>query len=191
MLKAPPRHRVDATPVLVLHHGLEPAWDVERIDAELAEAAAENERRDEADHDPNDRIPLDSHPYAVYMRGDTRMDIEAELPWRGKRVTAASYLKPDCTPLRFILRRLRWDEYYRVLGLAATSKYDAQLRACQYGLVEAENGRKVGLKIDPERAERSDAEMQALFELNAGLPVLIGNAVIEASKPLTDSEKKV
>lgn len=207
MPKKLPRHRVDATPVYVRHHLYgEDAWDVERIEKEVADAEAENERRDAASeaYDPTpredgavaappteERIDLSEHPFAMYMSGQTRFDIDAPVPWRGKRLAASDYFKAGAQPVRFILRRLRWREYHQVMSIHRTGdKIEAYLRACQYGLVEVENGRKLGLDLNPDAAERSDDDMQALFEAWADLPVFIGQAVMAASVPLTDAEKK-
>lgn len=188
MLKRPPAHRVDATPVLILH--ADDAWDHERIEKEEADVEAENERRTKAAREskkPPELLDISEHPYHRYQRGDTRMDLEAASTWRGQHLSAADYLREDGEPVRFVLRRLRWDEYHRVRALMARGS-EAALRACQYGLVDIEGGGE--LSIDPDAAERSDAEMQMLHDFDPDLAVMIGMAVMAASARLRPDEKK-
>lgn len=180
MLKRPPQHRADATPVLIIND--DDAWDHERIDREFNEIKEINKTREKAD-----RLELSDHPYSRYQSGMTRMDLDARAPWRGENPAAADYLKADAAPVRFTLRRLRWREYHRVIGMIGSGT-EAALKACQLGLVSVEG--EPSLEMDPDAAERSDADMQRLHDFFPGLAVQIGNAVIAASLPLRDDEKK-
>jgi len=189
-LKRPPAHRADAIPVLIIHDDL--AWDHERVKAEVADATAENERRKTAAREAKpptepDLIDVGEHPYFRYQRGDTRFDLDAQIPWRGKPLAASDYLRDDEEPTRFILRRFRWDTYHRVAGLVGKGS-EANLRSCRYGLAEVEGC--PDLKVDPDAVERSDEEMQRFHEFDPSLAVRIGSAAWIASQPLRESEKK-
>jgi len=185
MLKTPPLHRTDAVPTLVLFgdgDGLhDDAWDMERIDKERTDVAEVNKTREKGD-----RLLMHDHPVEVYRRGDTRMDIDAEAPWRGNRVAASSYLKADAEATRFVLRRLSWDEYYDVVSLQLQSQVKACARACKIGLVSAN-----GFDLDEDRDLLSHAEMQTLFDVSPNLAIVIGRAVLAASQPLRADEKKL
>jgi len=186
-LKRPPNHRVNATPVLIIND--DPAWDQERIAKDVAEATAENERRKEDEETPGDadQIDIGEHPYFRYQRGETRFDLDAQTPWRGTPLSASDYLLPGEEATRFVLRRLRWNDYHRVLSLAGQGN-EAKLCACRIGLVRVEGC--PDLRIDKDATYRSDDEMQQLHDLEPRLALLIGSAVWEASQPLRESEKK-
>lgn len=195
MLK-PPTHRVDATPILILHE--DPAWDHELIDKELEDAKAESERRKKAAAESGQKpelLTLGDHPYLQYMAGATRFDLDAVCPFRGESKTASDYLRPDAQPTRFVLGRLGWDEHHRCMDVIKQGS-DGYLKGCRYGLREIENCPE--LRIDTDRAHRSDGELQMLTEFGQrlgmhppeSLPVKIGRAVLVASKPLTVAEKK-
>lgn len=186
MLTRPPVHRVDATPVLVLW-GEAPlhddAWDMSRIEAERAEIELLNKERKKGD-----RINLADHPVHVYTRGQTRLDIEAPLPWRGRHVAASEYLRDDVEPTRFVLRRLPWERYYEVLASQARNVVAGNVAACRLGLADVQN--LEGVEVDSDLPERSYDEMAELFAIDPNLPMVIGAMVIAASQPLTPREKK-
>lgn len=159
------------------------AWDMDRIEAERAEIELLNTERKKGD-----RINLADHPVHVYTRGQTRLDIDAPMPWRGRHVAASDYFKPDVEPTRFVLRRLPWERYYEVLASQARNVVAGNVTACRLGLADVQG--LEGVEIDPDLPERSYAEMAELFAVDPNLPMLIGAMVIAASQPPTDREKK-
>lgn len=187
MLKRPPTHRVDATPVLILHE--DDAWDHARIDREIAEAEAENQRRKDAaekDGAEPDLLDIDGHPYRQYRMGETRFDLDAPVTWRGTVACARDYLDEDKRPVMFVLRRLAWDGYYDTIGIAGSLRRQAE--GCRLTLARVDGMRE--LEVDANAAERSHQEMQRLFEFDAMLPLKIGAAGLRASEPLRVEEKK-
>lgn len=169
MLKRPPQHRVDATPVYVDER--DTAWDVVRIKAECAEMR-------KAGQDPR------RHPVNVYHSGESRYDLGASYAVLGTMHSAAEYLGANAT--RFVLRTLEHPEYYRVVDL--WGRTEAQLLACRLALMSVENNNELKIERDDQGVTYESMELLASVEW---LPFRIGMAAYQASKPLSESEKKV
>ena len=165
----PPQHRADTPGIFIPADDL--SFSRERYETELEKMRAEG-------LDPAD------HPVARYYSGKTRYDLQAQDVLFGQPCRAGDYFGPDAE--RWTLRRLSWDQWYEVTGLSPRA---AALRACQYGIRGVE-----GLKIELSGAEAgrlTHADMQRIYDVDQGLPLVLGDAVIGYSMPLTDAEKKV
>jgi len=91
---APPQHRADAPIVFIAP--LDPAWDHERIQAEQKPLLKSAKSGDEAA-----RKALNSQPYGMYIRGETRGDVSTPSL---DGATIADYL--DGNEVRVEVRRL-------------------------------------------------------------------------------------
>lgn len=118
-LHRPPTHKVDAPGVFISIH--DDAWDMTRVDAEVAAAHADAVKRrgliDLDGEEPNLADLRARHPVGEYFAGTTRYQPDAPA-WdlQGKPTTASDYLKPGAQPTRFIFRRVAWREYEQVLA---------------------------------------------------------------------------
>lgn len=183
MLKRPPQHRVDAPIVFV--HPVDPAWDRERVAAEQAEMRTAGE-------DPK------NHPYARYHGGWTRYDLDAPATVLGRVTTAREYLDEAQQPTMWYLRRLsgaQWNEIHPLWQKATRASEPATsafLRACMIGIVKVENGPS----LDMPGGRLSAEDFEQLHRLGHAqdppieLPMDLGEAVYQASMPLTESEGK-
>jgi hypothetical protein len=174
----PPTHRIDATPVYV-DWDLDKAWKRAELDAETAEIVELNKGRPK-----DERIHLDRHPVALYKDGVTRYDPEAPVLWRGQQRCAAEWIGDGA--VRFVLRRLKWDRWYECHAIG--NPVLRAVHACQVGLHRVDGDE--ALEVDPDMDRRSYEEMQRLYAADPMLPFRIGKAVLEASRPLDDGEKK-
>lgn len=172
----PPQHRVDAPIVFV--HPSDPAWDKERVDKEMTELG--------------DRAQY--HPVVRYLGGWTRYNIDAPGTLAdGSVTTAREYLDESKQPTVFKLRRLTFDEWYEVEPLvekarrSLESPFAGYIKACRFGLESIENG--PALEMPGRRC--SHADMTKLYATRQDLPYDIGEAVYQASMPLTESEGKL
>lgn len=171
MRKRPPQHRVDAPGYFIPATDL--SFDKERYEKEIQKMKEEGE-------------DIESHPIRIYYSGKSRWDLEASGNVLGKVVKASEYFGSDCE--RWKLRRLSWDEWYEVTGMIGDDGQKATLKACRYGVVSVENA---GFEIKQDiTGMLPPKDMQKIFELDPGLPLSLGNAVVQYSMPLTDSEKK-
>lgn len=165
----PPQHRADAPGVFIPAEDL--SFSRERYEREI-------ERMKEEGLDPDD------HPVRRYYRYLTRLDLQADDTLFGQPTRAGDYFGPDAE--RWTIRRLSWDQWYEVTSL---SPKNAALRACRYGIRGVS-----GLQIQLEGAEAgvlTHADMQRIYELDQALPLVLGDAVIGYSMPLSSAEKKV
>lgn len=161
----PPTHRADAPIVFIHPH--DDAWDHERIDRDLKDAV--------------------DHPMQLYFGGHTRYDLTAEV---------ISYLKSGARPTKFFLRRLHWDEWLKCKAMWERSvmardprAVDAYVEACRLGLTKIEDGPE----LHDSTGSVSYRDMQRLQDLstrNYDLVLDIGQAVYQASMPLSAAEKK-
>lgn len=184
MLKRPPEHRADA-PITYVHPA-DTAWDRERIKREQEEMRQRGE-------DPT------THPYARYQGGFTRYDLDAQCTLGDTTVTVRDYLDATKAPTLWHLRRLGFQEWYVVQPLwerdvrKGERPIAAYLQACTLGIKSVENGPQ--LEGPPDRLTLGDLEK--LYDLSRSCPELadliheIGEAVYQASMPLSDDEKKV
>lgn len=188
--KKPPRHRADATPTYVDIADPD-GVDWERVGKETEQAKKRNEEKRKAAEDAGgepDKSTLediDEHPVTRYFAGKTRLDISAPDTWAGETVCFEDYLKPDAW--KFVLRRLDWAQYYDVRN--AQSSEHACLEACKLCLVRIEGPGAPELEGAADGCLTYD-DMQTIHEMGAGLPIRLGSAAIQASRPLTSSEKK-
>lgn len=184
----PPRHRIDAPPIYIWEK--DQSWKHDEIKAEEAEVKQINAEREraalEADAETWEHLRWADHPVLQYRSGRTRFDLTAPLMWRGKQCSAMDWIDESKSPVKFILRRLSWEEWYLLTSIMSDQRQCAM--ACQMGLVRVEGDK--ALAVDEDRKQRSTEEMQRLFQVHPELPVLIGGAVIKASQPLDDREKK-
>lgn len=163
----PPQHRADA-PIVFIHPS-DDAWDHDRVKVDLADAV--------------------DHPLQLYWGGHTRYDLTPDV---------MAYLKPDGKPTKFYLRRLKWDEWLeckasweRAILNRESRPTSAYTHACRIGLVKIENGFEVSDR-DASGAV-SYRDMQKLQDLSGpGNEIIldVGQAVYQASMPLTEAEKK-
>lgn len=182
MLKRPPPQRVDA-PIIFVHPS-DPAWDTKRVVAEQTEMKARGE------------LPA-MHPVSRYQGGWTRYDLDAAGTVAGQSVSPRDYLDLAKHPTMWKLRRLSGLEWYEVnplvkqAGRRGDEPDAAYLLACIIGLESVENGpllSRPGGRLGP-------ADIQLLHDTgqeNGGIDLVhdIGEAVYQASMPLTESEKK-
>lgn len=186
-----PRHRADGQPVYVDPFDQD-AWDVSRINDEVA--AMERRNAEVLEGAPEGGTPeledSKDHPFAVYNSGRSRYQLDAPSRFGDRDLTPREYLKPGAW--QFKLRRLDWRQYHEVHPLL-TAKDEVQSRrgkllACRYGLTSIEGPGAPSL--DPADGVLTDADMQALHDLDPNLPLRVGTAVFLASLPLTDAEGK-
>jgi len=156
----PKQHAVDAAIEFVSWQ--DTAWDHERIDRE------------------DDLLVDDPHPYALYQYGRSRFQLDTVREW----------LKPDEEPVIFTLRRLSLGE---VAAAASTERRAgaevAWASVWRLGLT-AVSGLPVKLTQGLKRG-LTDEDKDAIEE-HIGHPACleIGKAVIAASAPLSEDEKK-
>ena len=148
------------------------SFDVDRYERELAALAAAGQT--EAEH------PVNSDEV-----GETRYDLDAPLPLLGDTVRPRDYFRQDMAPEVFVLRRLTWEEHNDVERIM--DERTKSLKACRYGLVEVEG---TPVKLRSVNGQLTGESMQALHDLDPGLPVRIGVAVRLFNQPPTDAEKK-
>ncbi|MCY1055438.1 hypothetical protein [Nannocystis sp. SCPEA4] len=177
--KLPPQHRADVAGIYIPAN--DTSIDKDRFYSELERMKAEG-------------LDPEEHPIRRYYRGLTRFDLQAQDMLFGQPVKAGDYFGPDAE--RWVLRRLSWDQWYEVTGLwkisdgtvDPASARQAQLRACRYGIAGVEG---TNLKLDGAQAgSLTHGDMQRIFDLDRGLPPILGDAIIAYSLPLSDQEKK-
>lgn len=170
----PPQHRADIPGVWIARN--DSSLDHDRLDRELAEMERQG-------------LDPQAHPINRYYAGATRYDLQAADQLFGQAVTAGAYFDPAKNPERFVLRRLDWDQWYRVYGLIeAGQTAQAQLLAARYGVAEVQNS---PIKLTGAAAGLlTHDDMQRLFEADSVLPSVLGFACWKYSRPLTDAEKK-
>lgn len=175
----PPQNRSDA-PIIFVHED-DPAWDLARVKEEQAALG---------DHAKN-------HPVAQYFGGWTRYDLDAKGTLAdGRVVTAREYLDEAQQPTMWKLRRLTWDQWYEVHPVVEKAwrsgerPFAGYIKACLYGLERVDNGPT----FDMPAGRMSTADLAKLHEMSQAndidLAYDIGEAVYQASMPLSESEKK-
>ncbi len=171
----PPQHSVDATPVFIAP--MDPAWDRERIDREIAEHYKEK---------------ASDHPVRRYWRGETRYDLDAPFCVDGADLTIKDYLTADAT--RWTLRRLSVDERAAYYDLASSGSIQAAAFAVRWGLRKCD-------AFDLTRTADgalSEASMQQIVDAgdackkDGGMELLIslGSAIGNVSQGITVAEGK-
>ncbi len=170
----PPQHRADVPGVFIAR--TDTAFDCDRYDRELARLAEQGQ--DAA-----------AHPINRYYAGKTRYDLDAVDQLFGEAVTAGSYFAATKNPERWLLRRLDWDQWHRVMGLLDQGAFSqGQLLAARYGVAEVQNS---DIKLAGAGAGMlTHDDMQRIFEADHALPSALGFAAWRYSRPLTDPEKK-
>lgn len=167
----PPSHRIDALPIVVVQE--DTAWDREKIQAEL-EALG------------NDAI---RHPYIQYQHGVTRYDIGATITMPdGSQRKVTDYLDL-AQAWQFHGRRLNCEEIHRLQPMLSANPGLAYLQALKLALVKIEGPGAPEVKRDA-LGSVSNETQELLFQLSAGLPSEVGQALLAASMPLTVAEKK-
>jgi hypothetical protein len=175
----PPQHNIDAPAVYVMPE--DPAWDKDRIEAEVSEL---------------DEEQAADHPYVAYLRGDTRFDLRARVMWAKGEGSASDYLTGE--PTRFFLQRLSVSDFAEVQDtLVRELKREGEsaafngvwLRAAKYGIKSIEG--------DPDltfpAGRPPESVMRGIVDKHGGLVGIthIGLAAWKLSKPLSDAEKKL
>jgi hypothetical protein len=173
----PPQHAIDSSPVLVLP--TDPAWDHDRIDAEIAEA-----------EDP------ESHPWVLYQNGESRYDLTAKFSWAGGEASAKEYLGDGA--VMFHLRRHRlahmaevqdaMDREFKTDG--ASALLGVWLKSAGYGIKEITGCDD--LAFTPGPGSVPEKVLREIMDHHGGLPAItkIGAACWNISRPLSESEKK-
>lgn len=163
----PPQHRIDA-PIVFVHH-IDDAWDRSKIDRDCTVITGDGVK-----------VLPELNPLAQYRGGFTRYDLNASVQ---------EYLRASATPTRFVLRRLAWDEYQACRQqIDSGRRRDAYAYACQTGLTKIEAG-----AFDLEGKSPTWQEMQKLHDMSPlGVDLVhdIGQAVFQASLPMSEAEKK-
>ncbi|MBL9105195.1 MAG: hypothetical protein JNL82_29890 [Myxococcales bacterium] len=169
----PPQHRADVPGVFILRS--DGSFDRDRYDREVARMTA-------------DGVDRATHPIERYYAGATRYDLQATEVLFGENVRAGDYFRGE-EPERFILRRLDWEQWHRVMALIEGGQIaQAQLLATRMGVVAVENST---IKLAGAAAGMlTHDDMQRLFDADSALPSVLGFAVWRYSRPLTETEKK-
>ena len=171
----PPIQRIDHIPVVILQE--DSAWDRDRINYEAG--VLRGDEPDERGRPPFEK--WEHHPVYRYHAGDTRYDIGP----------AEQYLREGDEPSRFTLRRLSHAEFVQVETMQGQGRGpEARLYALKRGLAEVSglDGFTLPTGNDHVLDEQAIAKLRARIGDN-GLTYL-GNAVIIASRRLTEPEKK-
>lgn len=178
MALRPPQHRSDA-PIIFVHPS-DSAWDEPRI---LAERDKLVELGIEAKH----------HPVSRYLGGWTRYDLDAEATLFDQAVTPRQYLDEEKRPTFWKLRRLSREEWYEVQGMFEASRARGEprpikcnARCCELGLIGVDNGPTLELP----GGRPSKADLDRLYAIGHDLQLDIGQAVYQASMPLSAAEGK-
>lgn len=167
----PPQHRIDATPTLIL--GDDPAWDMDRLEAELTTQGP--------------------HPWRAYIHGETRFDLHAEIHGG----TAADYLRSGEQPTTWTLRRLGVANVARVQDMLTREvRSDAPnamsaiwLECLRHGIAAVDGPGAV--EIDERHGRLTEATLDRIFDAH-GMDAIsqLGAAIWTLSQPLSDAEKK-
>lgn len=193
MLKLyPPTHKIDAPGVFIFLY--DDAWDQDRINAEMA---AEIEKRTVPDPEAlaeiADKVRA-AHPFARYYHGHTRFQLDAPA-WDldGKPCKASDYLKADTRPVRFVMRRLAWQEFERAIIGADIREIAA--RFIRSALVEIQDPSGAFDWRGEDGKPVPESVLQALWNSSAraadrSLFLALGTAARLYSAPLTDNEGK-
>tara|TARA_Y100000310_G_scaffold138352_1_gene137328 strand:+ start:856 stop:1437 length:582 start_codon:yes stop_codon:yes gene_type:complete len=156
----PKQHAIDAPIELISWQ--DDAWDHERINRE-------------------DRLLVDDpHPYALYQYGASRFDLSTVREW----------LLPDAEPAIFTLRRLTLEESATVAAQERRGGIEtAWASVWRLGLTAVSG---LPLKLTQGLKHGLTEEDKDKIEACIGHPTCleIGKAVIAASAPLLESEKK-
>lgn len=156
------------------------AWDMDRIQRELAELGPDGENGDTG------------HPFFRYHSGTTRYDLDAD----GMR----DYLRPDVVPEMWLFRRLEWAQREQIAHMQRAGQTLGAARvAFLGGVVGIENAsNEAGRELDrllrmplPRSSERC-VEILAAVEAYAAEVILeVGTACLLASRDLSPEEKKL
>lgn len=161
----PPVHRIDAPAGYILQR--DTCWDLERINAEIAEKTAED--------------PDWIHPVSWYYTGFSRYDLE---PVR-------EYWASDATPAIFYLRPLDLRDYAKACDMeASVGERQACLWAAERGVDSVES---VPHMADYElggRPKMSEQERRKLANAVGEYMIEIGRAVLNLNRGLTVAEGK-
>ena len=169
----PPEHPVDETEVDFVP-GVDPAWDVERYRAEVAQM-----------EDPDD------HPVRRFLGGVARCSVEAEHTFRvGESIrtaAAADYLDRSKSPVTWRLRRLDELDYFRrIAPMLRRGEIElAQEEAVRLGLVSS-----TGADLDCNKKGTAPTDDDIRACIREGIIGELGWAIIGMSRPLTAAEKK-
>lgn len=183
MIRQPPEHAADATPLFIAE--FDDAVDHDRIERETKALDKGAE-----------------HCTLQYYGGHTRYDIDAPLTVGGLTTTMRDYLREGATPTVFELRRVTGrlrQQAMTVLRRDLTEGKDGRDRVgmlfelCKHGVAsvkEGFSGERWDLNGGQSGRMLTEGDVQKLYEADARLPEALGWAVFNASKPLSESEKK-
>jgi hypothetical protein len=148
------------------------SFDLARFEAETATLVS-------AGREPSE------HPMFRYWTGDGRFDLDAEMQHDGLPVRPRDYFNQGDEPEVFVLRRLTWQEFNDVERMS--DDRSQSLKACRLGVAAIEGS---PIKLRAVNGQLTDESMQALHDLDPGLPVRLGVAVRLYNRAPTDAEKK-
>lgn len=172
-LRRPPTHRADAPIVYI--DSTDSAWDSDMLDREVELLVAEG------------KTILD-HPFGQYVSGITRYDLDATHELFGEKKSARTYIDEAKEPVKWELHRLTWEQWAECIqSMRSGRTLSAKMLACRYGIKKTDGG---GLDIDNKGRCLSDKDMTRIHEIDHGLPERLGDAVLRASRELSDDEKK-
>lgn len=175
------------------------AWDVERVDAEVARLRVQHDGEQMLAHpelpmgaEPSTFDPADHHPFWAYFSGRTRYDLDdPELQ---------PYLRRDLKPEIWRLRRLSFEQREHVAYLLRKDQVEAAyFYAFLHGVlalegVEDDAGLALAKAIAELPAKRlhrhEDGLKAAIADYAMSVVQDVGAAVVQASADLTEAEGK-
>jgi len=176
----PLTHRINHIPVYV--PAADDAWDQERIDREKGWIDGT------VDIPEGQVVPwedLEDHPIERYHSGNSRFDLS----------TVSDYLDLSKQPLKFVLRKLplkQWDEMHGLQERGGYGTYggaQGRLYAVKHGLDAIEGIEEWKDKRPP--MGWSDSQIESLRDMIGETQyVVLGYAIMQASRPLDPLEKK-
>lgn len=184
MIKQPPEHAADATPLYIAE--FDDALDEDRI-AKERKALKKGE----------------AHCVDRYYRGETRYDLDAPHTVGGITTCMRDYVRHDAKPTVFKLRRVSGVLYEQTMAVIAADgdpekktdpgdRVAALWKLAQHGVFEVTDGfTGDAWKLDGGQGGHAltGDDMQKLFEAEGNLPRSLGWAVFRASAPLSEVEK--
>lgn len=174
-MATPPQHSITARIEYISKH--DPAWDIDRINAEL---------------DGLEPDQIDEHPATKYFRGETRFDLDAPgtvylLDGTTRQCAMREYLKPGVEPVTWEQRRLTVAELSVCEDLGGVRGNELALRYALAGVTG------IDFNVEPPRRGKllREGVVEALSE-RVGADMLwdVGASMREASKQPTRREAK-
>jgi hypothetical protein len=167
------RHNIDAPMVFV--YRFDEAWDMDRINAELAACGTEG----------SPWQSTEDHPWERYTSGRARCDIG----------TVREYLRADKPATEFVLRRVKLPDWHSIHSLADSGKlHEAAALAIAYGLDTVKgDGAEVLAKLGRKKQEHpiDDEHVNNLRHMvGKHVWLSLGFSIISCNSAMTEEEKR-